>query len=268
MAGFTQSDIIDMHIDNLLEKNKDSLQRESILKIAPDVHTYQNSINILVGKQGAGKTFTALREIIKINYADPNLHLVIIINKDGSPNDKTYDILKPMFQVPVIFLSYDDATTIIETMLDYKELYNTIKEQHLEHRIDPTQVDEINEVLFIRDFSRPFLNTVLYFEDCVNNKLFARPTLYFPQLVAKSRHHGLIWFFAVQFWKGLTTELKANATTIYVFRSYSNQQINYILQQTPLRYELPKVYKVYKQLHNHDKMIVDTIAGTITLDKT
>jgi hypothetical protein len=206
--------------------------------------------------------------IIKISFLDPCLHLIIIINKDGSPNDATWEVLKPMFRKPVLFISYHDAERFIKNILDYKELYNTIKQQHLEHQIEPSQIEEINETLYINDFEAPFLNTVTYFEDCANNILFRKETNYFPQLVAKCRHNGLIMFFATQFWKGLTTELKANATTIYVFRAYSNQQLQYILQQTPLRYELPKIYRVYKQLRNHECMVLDTVKGTITHDKS
>lgn len=251
-----------------MEENREKLQKEAIQKISPELHTYQNSINLLVGKQGMGKTFTALREIIKITLIDRNVHLVMIVNKDGEPNDVTYNLLQHMFQAPIVFVSYDAAEESVKRLLMYKNLYNTILEQHLEHRIDPTQLVEIDEVLHVSDFQRPFLNTIIYFEDCANSKLFRKPIYYFPQLIATCRHNGLTMFFTAQFWKGITTELKANATTIYIFRDYSPQQLQYILQQTPVKYELAKIYKLYRQLRNHDRLVVDTVRGVVTIDKS
>jgi hypothetical protein len=121
-----------------------------------------------------GKTYTALREMIKIGFSDPTVHLVIIINKDGRPNDATYDVLKPMFQIPVVFMSYDNAEDYVRQILQYKELYNTVKKKHLEDAIEDDQVEDMETVLHIDDLSQPFLNTIIYFEDCTNSKLFKK----------------------------------------------------------------------------------------------
>jgi hypothetical protein len=259
---------IDDYIDDVMNANKEALERERIRKINPELHTYQNSINLLVGKQGSGKTFSALREIIKISFADPNTHLLVIINKEGKPNDVTFDLLKHLFQIPVIFFSYSTAEENVKLILDYKRLYNTIKKDHLERQIEDNQVDEVFEVLHIDNFKRTFLNTVIYFEDCANNSLFKNPTQYFPQLVAKCRHNGLILFFASQFWKGLPVDLKANANTVYIFRDFSRQQLMYILRQTPLKHDIFSIYKTYLQLRDHDKLVMDSVKGSIIVDRS
>jgi hypothetical protein len=255
-------------IDNAIDSNQDILFRESIKKIHPELHTYRNSINILVGKQGAGKTYTALREIIKITFVDPSCHMIIIVNKEGRANDATYEVLKSMFQVPVIFLSNEDATDTIKHILSYKEFYNNIKLNNWENEIEDNQINELLDVLRIKDLKQPFLNTIIYFEDVANSDLFKKNTQYFPQLVARCRHNGLTLFFAVQFWKGLTTELKSNATTIYIFRDYSMQQLSYILHQTPLHHDMEQVHDAYRQLNGHDKLVVDTVKGKLTLDRS
>jgi hypothetical protein len=221
-----------------------------------------------VGKQGLGKSYTALREIIKISMVDPFTHMLIIINKDGRENDVTYQVLKTLFQVPVHFFSYSDAEDKVKEILKYKELYNTIKKDHLEDKIEEDQIDEMKFVLEIDDIDKQFLNTVIYFEDCANNDCFKRSNQYFPQLIATCRHNGLTFFFSSQFWKGLPTELKSNATTIYIFRDFSKQQLNYILQQTPLKHNITKVFQHYQKLRDHDKLVVDTVSGKIVVDQS
>jgi hypothetical protein len=221
-----------------------------------------------VGKQGLGKSYTALREIIKISMVDPCTHMLIIINKDGRSNDATYESLKDLIRIPVKFYSYSDAEAKVKEILKYKEFYNNVKKRHIEDQIEDDQAEETLSVLEIDDFSRPYLHTIIYFEDCANNTCFRRSVQYFPQLIATCRHNGISFFFTTQFWKGVPTELKSNATTIYIFRDFSKQQISYILQQTPLKHDLNVVYQSYKRLNNHDRMVVDTVAGTIIIDKT
>jgi uncharacterized protein YdhG (YjbR/CyaY superfamily) len=252
---------IDNVVGQTMEENSDVLAREVNEKYDPNLCTYKNSINILVGKQGLGKSYTVYKEVIKISHVDPSVHVFIVINKDGEPNDTTYEVLKHLFRIPVIFISYDDAEEFVSNMLKYKILYNTIKQKHLESKIVDTQIKELYQFLYISDLSQPYLNTIIYFEDCANNKLFAKPKLYFPGLIATCRHNNLTFFFATQFWKGLTTELKSNLTLVYIFRDYSKQQIQVILNQTPLKHDINTVYQRYRRLINHEKMVIDTYTG-------
>jgi hypothetical protein len=259
---------IDALIDDTIYDKRDQLKREKVQKIHRELHTYRNSINLLVGKQGLGKSFTSYREIIKISCVDPTSHILLIINKDGKSNDATFNVLKELFRIPVEFISYDDAEDRIREILKYKDLYNRIKLEHLEDKIEDDQVFEICSVLQIPDLDQPFLNTIIYFDDCANNKLFKQPTQYFPQLIATCRHNGLTFFFASQFWKGMPTELKSNALTIYIFRDFSKQQLDYIFLQTPLKQDKKRVYEIYRTLREHDKLVVDVVSGKIIVDKS
>jgi hypothetical protein len=259
---------IDELIDQTIQDNHDKLQREVIEKINPELHTYRNSINILVGRQGLGKSFSAFREIIKISHVDPTSHLLIVINKEGKSNDATYTTLKKLFKIPVVFLSYENAEKTVRVILSYKKLYNTIKQKHLETMIEDEQVDEIFSALVVKNFDLQFLHTLIYFEDCANNPLFKKSHLYFPQLIATCRHNGITFFFSTQFWKSIPTELKSNATTIYIFRDFSSEQLYYILRQTPLKHSRKRIYELYQKLTAHEKLVVDTIRGTLTVDKS
>jgi hypothetical protein len=170
--------------------------------------------------------------------------------------------------MPIVFLANDVAEQTVRNILKYKELYNTVKAQHLEDMVEDSQVEELRTVLRINDLSQPFLNTIIYFEDCANSPLFKKPTQYFAQLIATCRHNGLTFFFSTQFWKAIPTELKSNAVTIYIFRDFSKQQVDYILRQTPLKYNKDRIYKEYQTMRRYDKMVVDTVTGQITIDKS
>jgi hypothetical protein len=252
-------------IDNLVTHtiSKTRCSRETVRKIHPELNTYYNSINVLVGRQNCGKTYTVLKELIKIGYVDEITHLLIYVTKDGRANDETYNTLKHLISIPVIFVSQEEAEKVVRTILEYKNLYNKIKGDHLENRIVDEQVNELKKVLMIRDLKLPYLHTIIFFEDSANNPLFKKPTLFFPQLISKCRHVGCSFFFAVQFWKSIPTELKANLSAIYIFPSYSKQQLHYILNQIPLSETFEEIYASYQMLNVHDKIVVDVIEGEV-----
>jgi hypothetical protein len=257
------------HVDDLIQrslfKNRGNLQSESLSRIHPEIHSSYNSINILVGRQGKGKSVTAWQEIIKIG-AIGEAHLIIYITKSGIPNDKTFDALKKLITIPIVHSSNDTAVNCMKTILAYKNLYKEIIENDLQDKIEDSQREEIFSVLQINDFSLPSLHTIVYFEDTSNNPLFKKPTLYFPQLFATYRHIGCSFYFAVQYWKSLPTELKSNATNIFIFSSYSKQQLHYILSQTPQKYTFDQIYAEYQRLDAHGKMVVNAETGNIVID--
>jgi hypothetical protein len=259
-------DFLNYVIEATISRGKKQLKRENIGKINPQLHTNYNSINILVGRQNSGKTYSVLKEIIKISHIDPKTHMLIYVTKNGEANDVTFETLKNLINLPVVFTSQDNAEKVVKSILEYKQLYNRVKAEHLENKIIDEQVQELRDSLMIKDLRQPFLHTILFFEDTANSPLFKKPTQFFPQLVAKCRHVGCSFFFAVQFWKSLPTELKANVSTIYIFPSYSKQQLHYILYQIPLSETFDVIYEIYQKLGPHDKIIVDAINGNIQVE--
>jgi hypothetical protein len=260
-----EEDVIDT-LDTMIADAVSNETRESNAKVSPKLNTYRNSINVLVGRQGQGKTFTALKEMIKITYIDPKTHMIIYVTKDGTSCDETYKDLEHLIECPVVFIAQPNAEAFVSDVVEWKELYNTIKDQRLEKRIVDSQKAELFNALGITDFSQPWLHTIIFFEDSANNPLFAKPTLYFPQLVAKCRHVGMSFFFAVQFWKSIPTELKANISTIYIFPGYSKQQVHYILGQIPLSEKFDAIYSTYQGLKGRRKIVVDAINGDIKVE--
>ena len=248
---------IDDLIDFCLYKNKDKLNQELINNIHPDINVQYNSLNIAVGRQRSGKTQTIIREIIKISNFSPRTHLLIYINKTGTANDPTFESLKPLIKIPILYVSQDKAESIVQDLLKWKDFYNRIKENHWENNIIEGQISQLFEKLYINNFDNLTLHTLIFFEDTANNILFSKPTNYFNVLFTKLAHIQCSVFFAVQFWKSLPTEVKANVSTVFIFPNFSKQQIGYILAQVPLPFTKEQIYKVYQKLKKHQKLIID-----------
>jgi len=253
-------------INEQLINNTEELNRELIKKI-PLTHSYTNSVNIAVGRQRTGKTFSILKEIIKISSVHPETHLLIYVNQSGSPNaDSTMTALNKLVKVPIVYVSEDEFIPLIKNIIAYKELYNTIKDQHLEERIADEQQAELFETLHINDYSRQWLHTLILLEDCAKSKLLTNEKSYVNQLMTKCGHIQCSFFLAIQYWKALNANIKANVSSIFIFAGFSRQQLSYILYQTNLPYSLSEIYDKYKLLNGHDKMIVDSYGGEVSFE--
>ena len=260
--------------------NNDSVKTEALAKIHDEINCYYNSVNVFVGRQGAGKGFQALTEIIKISRVSPITHLLIYVSKYGTQSDKTFESLKHLIQIPILYVKYEDkedkskdSVQVFSKIQCYKRLYEQIKNEHLEDKIEDEQKQEIFDVLHIHDFSQPTLHTLILFDDVANNPLIqskgfgqrphANNVGFFAEMLGVCRHIHCSFFLTIQFWKSITTEIKANVSTIYIFGLYSKQQLNVMLYQIPTHYTFEEIYEAYKDLQKHDCLIVDANNGEI-----
>lgn len=82
---------LDEMINYCLESNLNKLEDELIREIHPQINVQYNSLNIAVGRQRSGKTYSIIREIIKISNVCPRTHLLVYINKEGAASDPTFE---------------------------------------------------------------------------------------------------------------------------------------------------------------------------------
>lgn len=256
----------DLYVEINDALNNEEIKTESLTKIHPEINCYYNSVNVFVGRQGAGKGVQALTEIIKISRVSPITHMLLYVSKYGTESDKTFESMKHLIQIPIIYVKYDDVVQVFSKIQCYKRLYEQIKTKHLEEQIEDEQRDEMFEVLKINSFDNPTLHTLILFDDVANNPLIKQKG-FFAEMLGVCRHIHCSFFLTIQFWKSITTEIKANVSTIYIFGLYSKQQLNVMLYQIPTHYTFDEIYECYKDLQKHDCLIVDVNSGSINVSE-
>ena len=95
---------LDEMINYCLESNLNKLEDELIREIHPQINVQYNSLNIAVGRQRSGKTYSIIREIIKISNVCPRTHLFVYINKEGAASDPTFESLKSLIRIPIKYV--------------------------------------------------------------------------------------------------------------------------------------------------------------------
>ena len=255
-ASYEQSDSDSVDDEMLINLYENPVNRELLEKI-PGTNTYVNSVNVFVGRQRTGKTYTAIKEIIKISRNHPQTHLLVYVNKDGKPNDDTFERTKDLINCSIIYVSYDNSKEYLTKLLEYKRTYNIIKDKHLEEELTPKHYEELTENLSLANLDNDYLHTIILLEDATQF-MKSKSANYVNDLMTKCRHIQCSFFVIIHYWKALSTNLKSNLSTIYIFSGYSRQQLNYILYQINISESIKEIYDKYKNLTEHGKLIIDS----------
>ena len=247
---------IDTAMNDAYRRNKNKIMNESIRPIDKDVFAYYNSLNILVGNQGKGKSHIVLRDIIQISrMKDSNFHLIVYISKSGTINDSTFEAQQDLIQLPIECVTDTDADKYLKQLDLYKDLYaKCCKNKDV---INKEVIQQMFEFLHVDKFNKSgVLNTIIICEDFVRSALLK--SAYFTNYITQLRHKHSIVYVNVQFFKAIPTDYKNNATSFIIFSGFSHQKLNYIYQQVPMNIEFEELYRGYSRLKGHDIIYVNT----------
>lgn len=237
-----------------------------INELHPDINIRLNSVNVIVGKQGSGKTVVALEEIIKLSRIRKSVekfHLLVYVTKTGDENDNTWQLLKNMIEMPYIVVAEDDVEGYVKELIAAKNLYYKVRREDLIDKIVDDQKHDMLKFLHIDDFDNEFLHTIVLFDDISNNKLFSNSASYFSQLIRRCRHVNFSFFLLIQGWNGLKPYIKNEITTLFIFPSFSMRQIQYIYSQSASNLSSKAFANLYLELTNRKNTNPETHAYMI-----
>ena len=235
------------------------------LRVIPNTHTYANSVNVYVGRPRSGKSYSAIYDILKVIRNDPHVHLLIYVNQKGECDDDTFARFQSLITVPVAFVKYDECEQYIKSIEEYKGVYNEIKEHDCEKEVPPNVTEELFDALQINDYNRDYLHTLIMLEDATATKNIKNPNSYINDLLTRCAHTQFSFFILIHFWKALTTNIKANLSTIYIYGGYSRQQLSYMLYQMNIPMTMKELYEIYRKMPQYKKLMIDCNSGSCSV---
>ena len=235
----------------------DPIKKERLRTIS-GTNNYANSVNVYVGRPRSGKTYLALHDIISIIRNDDCCHLLVYINESGESDDDTFNRFEQLIDVPIVFVKYDDCEKFLQELIAYKNVYNKIKDTKTDVKTIPAEVvNDLFEKLQIADFNKPYLHTLILTEDATNAKVIKKPDSFINDLLTRCAHTQFSFFILIHYWKALTTNIKANLSTIYIFGGYSRQQLQYMLYQMNIPATMKELMNQYCRLPRYGKLMID-----------
>jgi hypothetical protein len=253
--------------------------RHDVVKVSKQSNIYYNSVVILTGAQGQGKTFTALAESLIVCRKAPNTHMLIFVKKKGF--DPTAEYIKPLIQAAgcqFVEIFYEQAEEFVQMIFYYKQLYNKIKraiaykhkgqpmEEFEEDLADATdaEVAKMMRVLRIEDLRHDWLNTIIVFDDAGNSGLFRKPDSYFNNRLKLCRDDNAIYFITIHGITQLSPSIKQNAAVVYIFKGLSNERLAVIWRQMNISLEWSGFKGFYYSVGKREgerMIIVDNLSG-------
>jgi hypothetical protein len=233
--------------------------------IHPQIRFKRNSINILIGRTGSGKTYSVLREISKIclikkeaserNISISSLdefHLIYYItDKDF---DATFSKFKSVITIPIVFVKYDEADSVLDTLSRAKAAYDEVVENGWENQLNDASVNEILNPLHVNDFEQKDLQTLVILDDCL--RIFDSKKNPIHKRLYENRQPKITYFLTLHDLFSIPPSLKTNLHTLWIFGGFNKQKINTVYPQLNINIEREEFWEKYKELSFHESVII------------
>ena len=246
-------------VENLLNKinKKADITQELQTEIDPSVLFRRNSVNIIIGKRGSGKTYNVFRELLKLKFVKNHRYTKMLYISD-KPYDDTYERVKDELPIPVEIVPYNEAYDKISEVAQAKAAVKEMEEKNikaddLEDEARATIEEVIGESI---DKIKDVYHTFILFDDCQN--VFSTKTKENKQLIKllfENRQPKITYFLVMQDGKGLDSSIKETADTIWIFGGFSKAKFSYIIRNIPTDKEREELYNDYKKLTRNQALI-------------
>lgn len=249
-------DKLEAKVQKIINSKLNTGIKKHVSKIHPEINFRYNSFNIFVGNQGSSKTTTIMKELMKLAYVEHDYHLLIYVTNNES--DDTFNNLAEYLDMQILRTNYEDVEEQFEQLIALKDQYNRMVDELEE------EDEEILEELYVEDFSRKRLHTLILFDDA-SFMFDKRSKSKFKQWLCQCRHLNITVFCLIQIWGSLDPKLKSQLSSCYIFKGFGRERVQYIYRQLPIEIKFNEFYHQYMKLQKYQKLIVDCIDNTITV---
>ena len=248
-------------VDTLIQSKKNSNITDQLqTEIDPEIRFRRNSVNLLIGKKGSGKTYNVFREIMKLCLLEDNPYSLMIYVTDHL-NDETHLKYKDLITIPIIHVTYSEATKVIEELTEAKTAYDQVKRNKLENRLTEESKKDILEPMRINDFSKLVHHTAVLLDDCGHLFKNKKGDLY--RMLFRNRQPKITYFLCLQDVKQIDTEIKANVDSLWLFGGFPWNKFTWVTTQFQLDFDKNELWKHYSPLTRNDFIFFDyALEGT------
>lgn len=219
-------------IGQLFQQQKsDPNVHNTIETVHPQIHFRYNSLNICLGKQGVGKTTFMLTELIKLSELPGCVYDKIVYITNGGTQDLTFQTLKKLIKIPILGLDFNEATTQLMNFFNTRE--------------DKTH------------------HTFVIVEDA--SFLLLKDNPIWVDWVCKLRHLRMTIWINLHVWRSISTMIKTQITTLFIFKGYSKEQLQQMYRQSCVDAEFKAVLYMYMTLGEREMLKISNIDGKMVI---
>lgn len=231
MISFDENKIKNVVTQLFSNQKKDPNLHNTIEPIHPQIHFKYNSLNICLGKQGVGKTTFMLTELIKLSQLPDCAYDKIVYITNGDAHDLTFETLKKLVQIPILGLDFNEATTQLVNFFNSRE--------------DKTH------------------HTFVIVEDA--SFLLMKDNPIWVDWVCKLRHMRMTLWINLHVWRSISTMIKTQITTLFIFKGYSKEQLQQMYRQSCVDAEFKALLYMYMTLGERQLLKISNTDGKMLI---
>ncbi|EDR25035.1 hypothetical protein EDI_010870 [Entamoeba dispar SAW760] len=201
-----------------------------IKRVHRQIFFYYNSFNIIIGKQGAGKTTFIMKELAKLNKIEHQYEAIIYVSQNAG-EDETFKELKDLIKTPIYGMNYEK---FMPALMQY---YKQPQEKHL--------------LIILEDASFALMK-----EDKT-----------WGEIITRLRHLKTTIIVNLHIWKALNPSFKTQIATIIIFKGYSKENFGYIYRQTAGSATNSVAYYLYQSINQNEVLKIDNLTGDLRIIK-
>jgi hypothetical protein len=192
--------------------------------IHPEIYFKRNSINLLVGRRGNGKTFNVLNEVIKLcELGDKGGYTAFVIITDKT-NDPVINAVLEEITLKTLIVKYDNAVDVITKITKGKNAYDRVVRENSVNNLTDNSREKILSSAMDYKFSSEIPHTILLFDDAINIfKEKKYKTLL--NLLFQNRQPRLTIFLCVQEIYGVPPQLRRNLDSLWLFGGFTDKNM-------------------------------------------
>lgn len=209
-------------------ETKDPTIHDQIEPIHPQVDFYYNSFNIVLGKQGCGKTTLMMKEIMKLSQVPGSLYNLIIYVA-SSDDDLTFKQFKNYIKIPIVYSTYEDIDAKFAKFIETRSDNNS--------------------------------HTFIIFED--SSFVFRKESSPWNKWICKLRHLRCTIWANLHMWRSINTLLKSQVTTLFVYPGFSKEQMQQVYRQSCIDKDFNVFYGIYQMCRGHDCIKINDVTQEI-----
>lgn len=241
------------------------LTHELQTQINPEIFFKRNSVNLLIGKKGSGKTYNVFREILKLQFVPNHLYTKLIYVSDKA-YDPTYErvakVIKSILQVEKV--DYAHTAKAIKRFSRAKDAQHKIVKKGIEiDDLEDDLKDKLKTDLDLKDdgeinLDNPY-HTIVLLDDCQNmfeHKNIRNAELF--SLLFQNRQPKITYFLTEQDAKDIDSSLKQNVDSVWVFGGFTERRFNYLMRDVLHDCDdIRKLWREYRPINKNQALILN-----------
>ena len=230
--------------------------------IHPDILFRYNTINLLVSRCGIGKTFTVMKELIKLSQLSKNGGYTTFLYVTDKTNDETVNELIKLIKLKVRQVSYKNILEVLHNLIDAKNAYADMLEKNISpEMISDSTKSDLFTTLDLDDWVDEIPHTAILLDDAINVLKEAKFSA-LRNLLFQNRQPRLTVFICIQDIYGVPVQIRRNCDTIFIFAGMTDKMAFGMMTNQLGIGEIVK-WDEYRVIPKRSILVVDYLAGEI-----